>query len=66
MGSVFGVKTGQWAMSDEGISWLWREVDRALTFEYACLWDHLVPLRGDVRDPTPEAWPSRPWLLSTD
>src|SRR6202044_583029 len=34
----------------------WREADGIEAFEHAWLWDHLVPLRGDVRGPALEAW----------
>jgi alkanesulfonate monooxygenase SsuD/methylene tetrahydromethanopterin reductase-like flavin-dependent oxidoreductase (luciferase family) len=34
----------------------WREADRIPLFEHAWLWDHMVPLRGDVRGAALEAW----------
>src|SRR5205823_6435426 len=35
---------------------VWQEVDRIPLFEHAWLWDHMVPLRGDVRGAALEAW----------
>jgi alkanesulfonate monooxygenase SsuD/methylene tetrahydromethanopterin reductase-like flavin-dependent oxidoreductase (luciferase family) len=34
----------------------WREADAIPSFEHAWLWDHLVPMRGDVRGAALEAW----------
>jgi len=35
---------------------VWREVDQLPAFEHAWLWDHMVPLRGDIRADALEAW----------
>jgi len=35
---------------------VWREADEITFFEHAWLWDHMVPLRGDIRGAALEAW----------
>ena len=40
----------------EEILAIWRDADRIPLFEHAWLWDHMVPLRGDVRGAALEAW----------
>jgi alkanesulfonate monooxygenase SsuD/methylene tetrahydromethanopterin reductase-like flavin-dependent oxidoreductase (luciferase family) len=52
----FGIKTSQAGLSYAEILRVWREADQVPEFEHAWLWDHLVPLRGDVTDPALEAW----------
>jgi alkanesulfonate monooxygenase SsuD/methylene tetrahydromethanopterin reductase-like flavin-dependent oxidoreductase (luciferase family) len=52
----FGLKTSQAGIAYGDILALWREADGIEAFEHAWLWDHLVPLRGDVRGPALEAW----------
>jgi alkanesulfonate monooxygenase SsuD/methylene tetrahydromethanopterin reductase-like flavin-dependent oxidoreductase (luciferase family) len=52
----FGVKTSQMGLSYEEILRTWREADGIPTFEHAWLWDHMVPLRGDIRGAALEAW----------
>lgn len=52
----FGVKTSQAGISYDDILRIWREADRLPVFEHAWLWDHMVPLRGDVTGPALEAW----------
>jgi len=52
----FGIKTSQAGISYEDILSIWLEADGIPLFEHAWLWDHMVPLRGDVRDPALEAW----------
>ena len=52
---TFGVKTSQSGVGYEEILRFWREADALPAFEHAWLWDHLVPLRGDVRGPALEA-----------
>src|SRR5271156_5535650 len=52
----FGVKTSQMGLSYEQILTVWREADQIPVFEHAWLWDHMVPLRGDVRGAALEAW----------
>jgi alkanesulfonate monooxygenase SsuD/methylene tetrahydromethanopterin reductase-like flavin-dependent oxidoreductase (luciferase family) len=53
---TFGVKTSQANTTYEDIVRIWREADHVPVFEHAWLWDHLVPLRGDVAGPALEAW----------
>ena len=52
----FGIKTSQMGLSYPAAQRIWREADRLPVFEHAWLWDHLVPLRGDVRADALEAW----------
>src|SRR5919201_1008561 len=52
----FGLKTSQSRIGYEDIRALWREADDIPAFEHAWLWDHMVPLRGDVRGAALEAW----------
>lgn len=52
----FGVKTSQAGLSYDEIARIWREADGVPEFEHAWLWDHLVPLRGDVTGAALEAW----------
>jgi alkanesulfonate monooxygenase SsuD/methylene tetrahydromethanopterin reductase-like flavin-dependent oxidoreductase (luciferase family) len=35
---------------------VWRDADQVPLFQHAWLWDHMVPLRGDVRGAALEAW----------
>ena len=52
----FGIKTSQAGLSYEEILRVWREADHVPEFQDAWLWDHLVPLRGDVTGAALEAW----------
>jgi alkanesulfonate monooxygenase SsuD/methylene tetrahydromethanopterin reductase-like flavin-dependent oxidoreductase (luciferase family) len=52
----FGIKTSQTGVTYEAILAAWREADLIPVFEHAWLWDHMVPLRGDVRAEALEAW----------
>lgn len=52
----FGIKTSQAGLSYEEILRIWREADHVPEFQDAWLWDHLVPLRGDVTGAALEAW----------
>jgi len=52
----FGVKTSQSGVGYEEILRVWREADKVGVVEHAWLWDHVVPLRGDVTGATLEAW----------
>jgi alkanesulfonate monooxygenase SsuD/methylene tetrahydromethanopterin reductase-like flavin-dependent oxidoreductase (luciferase family) len=52
----FGVKTSQAGIEYADILRIWQEADAMPEFEHAWLWDHLVPLRGDVTGPALEAW----------
>jgi alkanesulfonate monooxygenase SsuD/methylene tetrahydromethanopterin reductase-like flavin-dependent oxidoreductase (luciferase family) len=52
----FGIKTSQSGLSYDEIQRIWREADAIPVFEDAWLWDHLVPLRGEVTGAALEAW----------
>jgi alkanesulfonate monooxygenase SsuD/methylene tetrahydromethanopterin reductase-like flavin-dependent oxidoreductase (luciferase family) len=52
----FGIKTSQMGVGYEQILRAWREADQIPVFEHAWLWDHMVPLRGDVTGAALEAW----------
>jgi len=52
----FGIKTSQMGLTYDQIQHIWREADQIDVFEHAWLWDHLVPLRGDVNADALEAW----------
>ncbi|MCL9759851.1 LLM class flavin-dependent oxidoreductase [Frankia sp. AiPa1] len=52
----FGIKTSQMGNSYREIQAIWREADQLPAFEHAWLWDHMVPLRGDVAADALEAW----------
>jgi alkanesulfonate monooxygenase SsuD/methylene tetrahydromethanopterin reductase-like flavin-dependent oxidoreductase (luciferase family) len=52
----FGIKTSQANTTYPEILRIWREADTVDAFEHAWLWDHLVPLRGDVTGPALEGW----------
>ena len=52
----FGIKTSQMGLSYPEAHRVWREADQLPVFEHAWLWDHMVPLRGDIRADALEAW----------
>lgn len=52
----FGIKTSQMGLTYDEILRIWREADQIPVFEHAWLWDHLVPLRGNVKAEALEAW----------
>jgi alkanesulfonate monooxygenase SsuD/methylene tetrahydromethanopterin reductase-like flavin-dependent oxidoreductase (luciferase family) len=52
----FGIKTSQMGSTYAEILGIWRAADEIEVFEHAWLWDHLVPLRGDIRGAALEAW----------
>jgi alkanesulfonate monooxygenase SsuD/methylene tetrahydromethanopterin reductase-like flavin-dependent oxidoreductase (luciferase family) len=52
----FGVKTSQQHVTYDEVLRVWQEADASPEFEHAWLWDHFVPLRGDVTGTTLEAW----------
>jgi len=52
----FGIKTSQMGIGYPEIRRIWREADQIPVFEHAWLWDHMVPLRGDIRAAALEAW----------
>jgi alkanesulfonate monooxygenase SsuD/methylene tetrahydromethanopterin reductase-like flavin-dependent oxidoreductase (luciferase family) len=52
----FGIKTSQMGLTYEEILNVWREAEQIPIFEHAWLWDHMVPLRGDIRGAALEAW----------
>lgn len=55
-GISFGIKTSQANTTYAEILATWREAEAVPEFEHAWLWDHLVPLRGDVSGASLEAW----------
>lgn len=55
-GISFGIKTSQASTTYAEILATWREAEAVPEFEHAWLWDHLVPLRGDVTGAALEAW----------
>ena len=55
-GISFGIKTSQMGLSYAEAQRVWREADQLPAFEHASLWDHMIPLRGDVRADALEAW----------
>lgn len=56
MSISFGIKTVQINTSYRDILNVWRDAESTSAFDSAWLWDHLVPMRGDVTAPAPEAW----------
>jgi alkanesulfonate monooxygenase SsuD/methylene tetrahydromethanopterin reductase-like flavin-dependent oxidoreductase (luciferase family) len=52
----FGIKTSQMGVTYEEILKVWREADTIPVLEHAWLWDHMVPLRGDIAGAALEAW----------
>ena len=52
----FGIKTSQMGTSYADILRVWQDADGIPLFEHGWLWDHMVPLRGDVRGAALEAW----------
>jgi alkanesulfonate monooxygenase SsuD/methylene tetrahydromethanopterin reductase-like flavin-dependent oxidoreductase (luciferase family) len=52
----FGIKTSQMGLAYTDILRVWRDADEVPLFQHAWLWDHMVPLRGDVRGAALEAW----------
>src|SRR3984957_11289746 len=52
----FGIKTSQAGLGYDEILRIWREADLVPELQDAWLWDHLVPLRGDVTGAALEAW----------
>ncbi len=52
----FGIKTSQANTTYERVLRTWLEADELPVFDHAWLWDHMVPLRGEVTGPALEAW----------
>src|ERR1700746_3949595 len=52
----FGVKTSQMGLTYQEILRTWRQADQIPVFEHAWLWDHMVPLRGEITGAALEAW----------
>jgi len=52
----FGIKTSQINTSYGDVLRVWQEADEIDAFDSAWLWDHLVPMRGEVTAPALEAW----------
>jgi alkanesulfonate monooxygenase SsuD/methylene tetrahydromethanopterin reductase-like flavin-dependent oxidoreductase (luciferase family) len=53
---TFGVKTSQLGLRYDEIQDFWLAADRVPLIDHAWLWDHMLPLRGDYRAATLEAW----------
>jgi alkanesulfonate monooxygenase SsuD/methylene tetrahydromethanopterin reductase-like flavin-dependent oxidoreductase (luciferase family) len=56
MSISFGIKTSQINASYGEVLRVWQEADEIDAFDSAWLWDHLVPMRGEVTAPALEAW----------
>jgi alkanesulfonate monooxygenase SsuD/methylene tetrahydromethanopterin reductase-like flavin-dependent oxidoreductase (luciferase family) len=52
----FGIKTSQFNTTYAEVLRTWQEADEVASFEHAWLWDHFIPVRGDAKVPTLEAW----------
>jgi alkanesulfonate monooxygenase SsuD/methylene tetrahydromethanopterin reductase-like flavin-dependent oxidoreductase (luciferase family) len=52
----FGIKTSQAGLTYGQILETWHEAETVPEFEHAWLWDHLIPLRGEVTGAALEAW----------
>jgi alkanesulfonate monooxygenase SsuD/methylene tetrahydromethanopterin reductase-like flavin-dependent oxidoreductase (luciferase family) len=53
---TFGIKTSQSNVTYDEILRVWLDADAIPVFEHAWLWDHMIPLRGDVNGAALEAW----------
>jgi alkanesulfonate monooxygenase SsuD/methylene tetrahydromethanopterin reductase-like flavin-dependent oxidoreductase (luciferase family) len=56
MSVSFGIKTTPVNTSYRDVLRVWQQADEIDAFDSAWLWDHLVPMRGDVAAPALEAW----------
>ena len=52
----FGIKTSQMGLTYQEILSTWRQADQVPAISHAWLWDHMVPLRGDITGAALEAW----------
>ena len=52
----YAIKTPPMHTTWDAMLAVWREADSIELFESAWTWDHLYPLRGDVRGPSLEGW----------
>jgi F420-dependent oxidoreductase-like protein len=52
----FGVKTSQQHTTYSDIVRVWKEADETPAFEHAWLFDHFVPIQGDLDGPCLEGW----------
>ena len=52
----FGIKTTPWNVTYDEILTAWQDADTVPGIEQAWLWDHMVPLRGDMAAPLHEGW----------
>jgi alkanesulfonate monooxygenase SsuD/methylene tetrahydromethanopterin reductase-like flavin-dependent oxidoreductase (luciferase family) len=52
----FGIKTTPWNVTYDEILTAWQDADAVPAIEHAWLWDHMVPLRGDMAAPLHEGW----------
>src|SRR5258707_15531824 len=55
-GISFGIKSSQMGVSYAEAQRVWREADQLPAFEHAWVWDHMIPLRGDVSGDALETW----------
>lgn len=56
MSISFGIKTTQINTSYRQILEVWRDAEECDVFDSAWLWDHLVPMRGEITTPALEGW----------
>jgi alkanesulfonate monooxygenase SsuD/methylene tetrahydromethanopterin reductase-like flavin-dependent oxidoreductase (luciferase family) len=56
MSISFGIKTSQINVSYGEVLRVWQEADEIDAFASAWVWDHLIPMRGEVTAPALEAW----------
>src|SRR5258707_14625843 len=61
-GIIFRIKTSEMGLSYAEAQRVWREADQLPAFEHAWPWDHMIPLRGDVRADALAAWTLLPAL----
>ena len=52
----FGIMTSQSNVTYEDLTRVWREADEIPQIEHAWLYDHLMPIGGDLNGPTFEGW----------
>jgi alkanesulfonate monooxygenase SsuD/methylene tetrahydromethanopterin reductase-like flavin-dependent oxidoreductase (luciferase family) len=53
---TFGIKTSQMGLSYDEILSTWSQADQIPAISQAWLWDHMVPLRGEITGAALEAW----------
>ena len=52
----FGIKTAPMSTTYEGMKQIWLEADRVPSIEHAWLFDHFMPINGDITGPCLEGW----------